>query len=66
MRLFMRCEDVGMGSSIVRHGPVVGSWERNELRLPEKEMMEFMAVSEYQPLKTGTVPWRIRLYPTVK
>jgi hypothetical protein len=23
-------------------------------------------VSEYQPLKTGTAPWRIRLYPTVK
>jgi len=27
----MRCEDVGVDSSTVRHGPVVGSWERNEL-----------------------------------
>jgi len=27
----MMCEDVGINSSTVRQGPVVGSWERNEL-----------------------------------
>jgi len=27
----MRCEDVGMDSRTVRHGPLLGSWERNEL-----------------------------------
>lgn len=35
----MRCEDVGMDSNTVRHGTVVGSWERNALQASRKRIM---------------------------